>query len=584
MTSETLLIQPEPTSEVACLPATMDLIDHIDDWLTYLVKLVGMTTDVKTRIKYRRQIKYLVRFRYGANCNITHNITLARYYTKWANKYEDAPGSSEKYNSDEHDSLYALARPMAFEVGKPVQSCYLSDVYAFKQVQKALACEDIFFLQGPPGTGKTTAIVEIILQTLRHKPDARILITSETHVAVDNALDRLTSHLSSGQMATLLRYPRFTVSALENPDAILVQAQSRANALWNQAHQTAPELTCHLWQRLDRGRKNEKGKHELPRWLVRNLADNHQIIGVTCNQLDHLLDKESEIFDLAIVDECSKATLPEWIMALSVAQKCILVGDHKQLPPTFCQEESEALSVLSYSQEKLIRDGVIERMFENFPESMKGTLLRQYRMLPQIGQFISENFYNKSLSHSRIKGNGLFEHFAWLTYRARNFSVPPEKGNQRKTLINQAEVTVILDKLKAMCTQIAEANLLVGSDNDAIYQRGKKLTVAVITPYRAQCQELRRAILKNDFSACLIIEVDTVDAFQGRQADVVFFSFVRTVGPATFYADDRRINVAISRARDCVYLVGNIDYIRRHNIPVLKALLKFPVLSCADVC
>lgn len=149
MTSETLLIQPEPTSEVACLPATMDLIDHIDDWLTYLVKLVGMTTDVKTRIKYRRQIKYLVRFRYGANCNITHNITLARYYTKRANKDEDAPGSSEKYNSDEHDSLYALARPMAFEVGKPVQSCYLSDVYAFKQVQKALACEDIFFLQGP---------------------------------------------------------------------------------------------------------------------------------------------------------------------------------------------------------------------------------------------------------------------------------------------------------------------------------------------------------------------------------------------------------------------------------------------------
>ncbi|WP_254241856.1 AAA domain-containing protein [Achromobacter pestifer] len=153
----------------------------------------------------------------------------------------------------------------------------------------------------------------------------------------------------------------------------------------------------------------------MPRWQFRNLADNHQIIGVTCNQIDHLLDVDSEDFDLVIVDECSKATLPEWIMAMCVARKCILVGDHKQLPPTFCEEENDAL--------------------------------------------------------------------------------------------------------------------------------------------------------------------DTVDAFQGRQADIVFFSFVRTTGPATFYGDSRRMNVAISRARDAVYLVGDLKYIKSKNIEVLKKLAKLGVVE-----
>ncbi|WP_448092344.1 AAA domain-containing protein [Pseudomonas lini] len=101
----------------------------------------------------------------------------------------------------------------------------------------------------------------------------------------------------------------------------------------------------------------------------------------------------------------------------------------------------------------------------------------------------------------------------------------------------------------------------------------------MITPYRAQCRQLKLALGKLDFREHLTIEVDTVDAFQGRQADVVFFSFVRTVGPATFYAEDRRMNVAISRARDCVYLVGSIEYIRSKRLLALTAFVGRPVIS-----
>ena len=107
----------------------------------------------------------------------------------------------------------------------------------------------------------------------------------------------------------------------------------------------------------------------------------------------------------------------------------------------------------------------------------------------------------------------------------------------------------------------------------------RKISVALITPYRAQCKALRQALKKYDYGELLAVEVDTVDAFQGRQADVVFFSFVRNIGPATFYADDRRINVAISRARDAVYLVGDTKYISSKRLPVLDALVKLPILN-----
>lgn len=123
------------------------------------------------------------------------------------------------------------------------------------------------------------------------------------------------------------------------------------------------------------------------------------------------------------------------------------------------------------------------------------------------------------------------------------------------------------------------ASLTQSEKRESYFSEGKRLSVAVITPYRAQCKQLRLTLAKLDFSEHLTIEVDTVDAFQGRQADVVFFSFVRTVGPATFYADDRCMNVAISRARDCVYLVGSIDYISRKRLPALTALAGRPVLS-----
>ena len=290
------------------------------------------------------------------------------------------------------------------------------------------------------------------------------------------------------------------------------------------------------------------------------------MIGVTCNQIEHLVDEETEMFDLAIVDECSKATMPEWLMAMSVANKCILVGDHKQLPPTFCTEEAEALTKLDEFKELLIRNGVIERLFENLPQDMKGTLGKQFRMLPDIGQFISQHFYKGQLQHHRTETDHEFQDFGWFTYKSNGYRVPESEDEKKKVLVNEFEIRIIMARLTEIRDRLKRSN------------SGKKLSVALITPFRAQCTALRKTLAHHDFNDILAVEVDTVDAFQGRQADIVMFSFVRNTGPAKFYADDRRMNVAISRARDAVYLVGDIEYIRSKRLPVLDALASLPIL------
>ena len=565
---------------------SVDFVDHVDHWLEYLTALLD-DADKATKPKIERQIKYLLGFRAGTNCNINHNRLLLYYYSNQSQDGNDnisLPG--ENYNAEKErvseensyetqekiDAFIAELRAregstsMSIHPTEPIQSSYRTTDPAFKLILKALASEDLFFMQGPPGTGKTTAIVEIVLQLLRAKPNARILISSETHVAVDNALDRLAKEASPKLMESILRYPEFSISEFECENTPQADALTRADAVWRKAHEAAPELTLQLWSDLDTSRKNDDDTLSIPRWQARNLAEMHQVIGVTCNQIDHLMDSETPMFDLTIVDECSKATMPEWLMAMSVAKKCILVGDHKQLPPTFCTEESEVLEQMDDHKEQLIRNGVIDRLFENLPSEMKGTLGKQFRMLPNIGKFISHHFYKGQLEHHRTETDHEFQDFGWFTYKSNGYRVPAQQGKEKKILINDFEIRIIMARL-------AEIN-----DRLKQVKAERKISVALITPYRAQCKELRQALRKHDFSEVLAVEVDTVDAFQGREADIVIFSFARNTGPATFYADDRRMNVAISRARDAVYLVGDMDYIASKHLPVLDALIKLPIL------
>ena len=557
-----------------------DIVDHIGHWLEYLAELHVINADDKgAKAKHERQIRCLLEFLAGTNCNISHNELLQHYYTDESERRGDGIlASDEKRTREESTKSKKFieefrhrlgASPMAVHVTEPIQRVYPPDDPAFQLIRKALASENLYFLQGPPGTGKTTAIVEIILQQVKAKRNARILVSSETHVAVDNALDRLAKEASPELLDSILRYSDFRIEEFECPSASQTSAIARAKFLWNRALEFDQELTeQHLFDLHPFDGENG-GFPRIKPWQAKNLAEMHQVIGVTCNQINHLMDGESQFFDLAIVDECSKATMPEWLMAMGVARKCILVGDHKQLPPTFCEDETEVLAKMDEYKERLIRNGVIERLFENLPLHMKGTLVKQYRMLPEIGEFISRHFYDGMLEHHRSEPDYEFQDFGWLTYKSNGYRVPASGRKHAKSLVNKLEVRIIMERLADIDSQLKQAGIK------------KSVSVAVITPYRAQCKALKKALEEQDFSEAISVEVNTVDAFQGRQASIVFFSFVRNTGSARFYADDRRLNVAISRSRDALYLVGDVDYIRSKckRYPVLSALLKRPILE-----
>ncbi|WP_063345165.1 DEAD/DEAH box helicase [Vibrio jasicida] len=523
------------TSNTISHQDSLAFLRHLQDWMDYLCRLLDRYDDSQERIKYQRQLRWLLGFFEGTNLSLKHNLLINKLYL----------GETAIDNSAEITPL------------EPIQDCYQQRGHAFDLIEKAHSAETLFLIQGPPGTGKTTAICELVLQTLKANPQARILIASETHVAVDNALDRICAEVAPELVKRIYRHSAYAEgSQLQNPQAASTELLEKANDVWTKAYLAAPELTEALWQRF----ANDNGRP--PNWLAKNLADEQQLVGVTCNQIEHLIDGLSKPYDLAIVDECSKATLPEWLMAVSVAAKAVLVGDHRQLPPTFCQAESDALAELTKQQETLIRDGVIDRLFEHAPPSMKGTLTTQYRMQPNIGQFISEAFYQGQLHHGRSQSVRPEHNFGWLSYPRQVLCPEPRLPPEQRVLHNPQEVAVIEQAL---------AQLAKGSQQPR--------SVAVITPYRAQARALRKMVSQLDCGA-LAIEVDTVDAFQGRQADVVFFSFVRNNGSAQFYGDSRRINVALSRAKDHVYLVGDQSYLRQQRrYPVLQQLLKLPVLS-----
>lgn len=540
-------VQPSRSSAQICRAFG----EHINDWVEYLIALLDRIEardcpeSRSDAIKYQRQLEWLLAFREGLNASIDINFILAHIYH----------GGS---------SVNAETEPQRHD---PIQPCYEGDSPAFAVIERALDAKGLFFLQGPPGTGKTTAIVEIVLQTLRHNSKARILICSETHVAVDNALDRLSVCLEPDQVNLLMRHKQFSKGyQFDVPELESTITAARANRVWSEAFESAPELTQQLRQRLSGGQEEVE---EVPPWLRRNLADRHQVIGVTCNQLAHLIDTRSLVFDLAIVDECSKATLPEWLMPLSVAAKGILVGDHKQLPPTFCSEEVEVLKDLRDHQERLIRNGVIDRLFKQAPPAHKGTLTTQYRMRPEIGEVVSQAFYDGQLRHGRSRTPSPCTNDAaigWLTYHTkRRFPAYQGSPNDSHSPSNPIEAELIARALARLADDLPDGQ--------------PPPSVAVITPYSAQKSLIRKSLPSH--LEKLHIEIDTVDAFQGREADVVLFSFVRNHGSARFYGDPRRLNVALSRAKDRILLVGSLDYLRdkARHIPALNLLCEQPVLE-----
>ena len=482
-------------------------IDHLTSWKAFLNERILSTEDDGEKIKCERQIKTIERVRCGAVLNPS---LLSEFISPSTGEHEETV--CEKYYFDLNDSQK-------------------------KAVRLALGKNDLLLIQGPPGTGKTQVIAEICIQLLSMNPGLRILVCSETHVAVNNLLSRI-SQYSKGIRIVRIRDK-------ENDDAVDgFSPESIIDSYLKWASESIQNKDAYnIIEGEVRGFiSNDQRKTQIEKAL--SLSAN--VVGMTCNRAAAYDFRDStEMFDIAIIDEVCKATLPEILTPLVISRKAILLGDPKQLPPVFCAEDQEIIR--SIENCNLNHYMYIDTLFSKCKSV--SVLDTQYRMSNQIGHMISELFYNGSLKNGR--NEDVEDGLVWITYNPSNdWPVSTEEFSDRPMIYNEDECRIVASLVKQI---INESN--------------PNTTVAVIAPYHAQISFLRRTCADSDR-----VKIDTVDGFQGKESDVVIFSVTRTKGSYRFLADDRRVNVALSRARDRIFIVGNREYSERE--PLLKKIME----------
>jgi len=434
-------------------------------------------------------------------------------------------------------------------------------------VSKSLSLEDLLLLWGPPGTGKTTVISEVASQYCRR--GQRVLVSSQANLAVDQALDKLPKmpHIRPIRISTSK-----SMQGLDNRMDMMRWLEAVAN-------QTKKSITSEMDEKWS-GLKKE-WHAQLRKMQILDISEpcmQHykkcaNVIGATCletGKLDFISGVQFPAsFDISIVDEVSKATPPELLLPALLGRRTMLVGDHRQLPPVFRESTfPEAVENQELGQDEFdkFRDMVTACMFEHFFDmgdpSIKCGLCQQYRMHPQIMAAINQFYADqplkagggevnlaKSKSHNltpkSTSGHSWLpegKHLVWIDSSTNGSQQPAQDEKIGTSRQNMAEAELCVHLLKTILPQ--------------------NQSVAIISLYRAQIQNIIR-LLKYDDDARIkkFIEdksVNTVDQFQGSERDVIIVSLTRTDDKLTgeFIKDFRRINVAMSRAKKLLIIIG----------------------------
>jgi len=297
------------------------------------------------------------------------------------------------------------------------------------------------------------------------------------------------------------------------------------------------------------------------------------VVAGTCVGIAGAPGFEETKFDLVILDEASQATPTEALVAMSRGKKWVLVGDQRQLPP-FVDEALLKEDLMVHFDREDLQETIFTRLLNLLPQECQAALFIQHRMIPPIGDLISECFYDHQLKSARPDTSNpsiskiLKRPITWYSTSKlprRRETLYQHPGTDKPSYINLEEARRIqewLGKLEA-CAR----------------QECTPLDVAVITGYSAQKELLQRELVSTDNEKwqALRIQVNTVDAFQGREADIVIYSVTRSneQGDIGFLASSPRLNVALSRGRDALVIFGDADHCRSSGIldnPFIKVL------------
>jgi superfamily I DNA and/or RNA helicase len=468
------------------------------------------------------------------------------------------------------DLFYSQQKAETFSFA-PLHFPYLNKTQE-EAVNRVLWAKDVAIVHGPPGTGKTTTLVEAIYETLRR--ENQVLVCAQSNMAVDWISEKLVDR-------------GIPVLRIGNPTRVNDKMLSFTYERRFEAH---PDYEL-LWAirkairdlRAHRKRGDEKFHQKMERLKDRanelEIRINAQLFGdarvIACTLVgsaNRLLDGQK--FGTLFIDEAAQALEAACWIPIRRCSRVILAGDHCQLPPTV-----KSIAALKAGLGKTL----MERIAENKPEVV--TLLKmQYRMNEEIMRFSSDWFYgNQVESAPEVKFRSILDLDLPMTWVDTSvFMESLENSDNAESQeprlfreqfvgesfgrVNKAEAELTLLALEQYFEKIGKTRVL-----------NERLDVGIISPYRAQVQYLRSLVKKKEYFKPFrhLISVNTVDGFQGQERDIILISLVRSndEGQIGFLRDLRRMNVAITRARMKLIILGNAPTMKRH--PFYRKLYEY---------
>ena len=431
-------------------------------------------------------------------------------------------------------------------------------------VNEVLRTKDVMVVHGPPGTGKTTTLVEAIYETLMR--ESQVLVCAQSNMAVDWISEKLVDR-------------GVNVLRIGNPSRVNDKMLSFTYERRFEAHPDYPDL----WQlrktireMRNRRHRGDDSFHQKIERLKSRAAEieiriNAELFGEARVIASTLVGSANRLlhgmrFTSLFIDEAAQALEAACWIPMRRVSRVILAGDHCQLPPTI-----KSLAAMHGGLDKTL----MQRIAENHPEVV--TLLRvQYRMNEQIMRFSSDWFYGgKVESAPSVRHRGILDYdnpIVWIDSKD-TLPFPADENTEPETVssryheefigesfgrINKPEAELTLATLQELFDKIGRARILE-----------ERIDVGIISPYRAQVQYLRQLIRRREYYKPYrsLISVNTVDGFQGQERDIIIISLVRSneQGQIGFLRDLRRMNVAITRARMKLIIIGDVETLTKHK-------------------
>jgi ATP-dependent RNA/DNA helicase IGHMBP2 len=436
-----------------------------------------------------------------------------------------------------------------------------------KAARKIIESRDIAFIHGPPGTGKTTTIVQVIKFTV--KEEGQVLVCAPSNAAVDLLVDKL-----SEQGLNVIR--------IGHPARVTEQSLSKTLDARIAQHQNYDELRSlrkkmeHTRQMADKYKRNfghfEKAERRVLRdqakqlkadadmlefYITNDILQKSEVICCTLVGSSHPTLR-SRKYKTAFIDEAGQALEPAcWIPFLR-AQRVVLAGDHLQLPPTVKSNEAAKLG---------LAETLFEKGIKKLP-AQSSMLQVQYRMHEDIMKFSSNYFYKDELvAHESVRAELLRPNQPPIEFiDSAGAGYTEEQDPETLSRLNKEEASLLIRLAEKLIEEIGLEDWLT-----------QNITMGIITPYRAQVDYLHHLAESSPLLEPLhkLVTINTVDAFQGQERDVIAISFVRSnaKGEVGFLADIRRTNVAITRAKKKLIMIGDSATLGTH--PFYVKLLEY---------